>query len=246
MSSCTDMKQKLTDYAAGILSASETDNVTAHVKTCENCRRELDLIRHIMSDAESLRQEADAEMELVHWGAVQTRLSVSLRPTRFRWLRTAVSTALALCLVIPVTWVLMHAVPTDRDRKIQVSAETVNRMEVELARGEVIRYLKKSRLLLSDFMLQCNADTPQMRWQPSPAVRDLLAENRYFSNELEAYRLKNAQTLCRQLDMVFAEMASVDHREPCRDVTRLQEMVKQEDLLLKIRLVEQELEMSEG
>lgn len=246
MSSCTDMKQKLTDYAAGVLPRAGMESMECHLESCGNCRAELKLIRNIMAEAEALRAEADRQMESVHWGAQAAHLNEQLQPKRVPWLRAAVSTALAICLIVPVALLVYRAVPGRDDSEIMVSAETVERMEVELARGEVIRYLKKSRLLLSDFMLQCNADRPQTKWEPSPAVRDLLADNRYFSSELDTYRLKNAQRLCRQLDMVFSEMAAVDSREPCRDVTRLQQMVKQENLLLKIRLVEQELEMSEG
>jgi len=128
---------------------------------------------------------------------------------------------------------------------IQVNAETVKRMEVELARKEVSRYLHKSRLVLADFMQQCPPERMPLDWAPSPAVRDLLTENRYFADDLDAYRLANARDLCRKLNLVFAEMSTVSSTDPCQDIHRLQQLVARENLFLKIRLVEQELNVDE-
>ncbi|MCK5878567.1 MAG: hypothetical protein KAH24_02230, partial [Holophagae bacterium] len=83
-------------------------------------------------------------------------------------------------------------------------------------------------------------------WQSGPDVRKLMARNRMLRRDLDRARLQNARGLCRKLDMVFSEMASVSANNGCRDVTRLQELLRREHIFLKIRLVEEELKRTGG
>ncbi|RLE16103.1 MAG: hypothetical protein DRJ14_09160, partial [Acidobacteria bacterium] len=111
----------------------------------------------------------------------------------------------------------------------------------------VRQVLSKSRMVLSEFMEQCPGQSEgPFSWQSGRDVRDLMARNRMLRKDLDRARLQNARGLCRKLDMVFSEMASVSRKDGCRDVTRLQKLLRREHIFLKIRLVEEELKRSEG
>lgn len=244
MSRCGKWERLITPYLMDELDAHRRQAFEAHLAVCEECEAGVELTRSIMSGAVELAREGDALTDDVQWGAVEAAILAASGPRRIPVFRYAVQTLMMICLALPVA-LLVTSVPVTDQADVQVTEQTVRRMETELARQEVSRYLRKSRLVLSDFMQQCSPDARAVQWEPSPAVRDLLTENRYFADDLDSYRLQNARDLCRKLNLVFAEMTTVESGDPCQDISRLQQIVERENLFLKIRLVEQELNMGE-
>ncbi len=244
MSACGKWERLITPYLMDELDDLRRREFESHLADCDGCRKDLELTRAIMSGAADLAREADAVTDDIQWGAVEAAILAGTGPRRIPVFRYAVQTLMMICLVLPVA-LLVTSIPVADEPDVQVTEQTVRRMETELARQEVSRYLRRSRLVLSDFMQQCSPEATPVKWEPSPAVRDLLTENRYFADDLDSYRLQNARDLCRKLNLVFAEMTTVESGDPCRDISRLQQIVERENLFLKIRLVEQELNMGE-
>ncbi|NOZ12719.1 MAG: zf-HC2 domain-containing protein [Acidobacteria bacterium] len=252
MKSCKQVQKQLPAFLTGGLSPERHREVEQHLKACADCRFELELLERIASASETLGAEGEEAARDMNWDALETRIFAPSRrfehTGRFHFFSGLIQGALAVLVLIPVLLVMVHTVPGPAEKpEIRLSGAVFERMETHVARQEVRQVLSRSRLLLSEFMEQCPGDeNSPFSWQSQQDVRELMAKNRMLRKDLNQAQLQNARGLCRKLDMVFSEMASVSRKDGCRDVTRLQKLLRREHIFLKIRLVEEELRRSEG
>lgn len=253
MKSCNWIRKRLSAFVAGDLNPDALRTVEQHLDHCPDCCLEMELAHRILKETQVLKAEGEAAMKGINWEAMETRILATASSqqgmrNRSPFLSVLVQGAMVACVLIPILMVIIHTVPGPvAQREIRLSSATLEQMETNVARDEVRQMLSKSRLVLSDFMEQCPGQNEgPFSWQSDQDVRKLMARNRILRKDLDRARLQNARGLCRKLDMVFSEMASVSRNDGCRDVTRLQELLRREHIFLKIRLVEEELKRSGG
>ncbi len=252
MTSCKQIKAKLPAFLAGELTRAESFELEQHLASCAECRLDLTWIRQILASAQSIKAEGDDALSEINWDAMEARIFAQSRLDR-RWGRMPVFSAIiqgaiAVCLLFPILFILLTAVPGPMFRpETRISGISMEKMETNIARNEIRQVLSKSRLLLSEFMVQCQGrNKGSFSWQSGGDIRELMAKNRMLERDLNRARLRNARGLCRKLGMVFNEMAAVSPTNGCRDITRLQQLLRKEHIFLKIRLVEEELKRSGG
>ncbi|NOY22590.1 MAG: hypothetical protein GXO70_03620 [Acidobacteria bacterium] len=253
MKSCSWTRKRLSAFVAGDLNPEVMRTVEQHLDHCPDCCLEMELAYRILKETRALKAEGEQAMKSVNWDAVETRILTTARSQQEKKQRSPlfsvlVQGAMAACVLIPILMLIIHTVPGPMTApEIRLSSATLEQMETNVARDEVRQVLSKSRLVLSDFMEQCPGQNEgPFSWQSGQDVRKLMARNRILRKDLDRARLQNARGLCRKLDMVFSEMVSVNTKDGCRDVTRLQKLLRREHIFLKIRLVEEELKRSGG
>ncbi len=253
MKSCGWSRKRFSAFVAGDLSPEELHAVERHLDHCPDCCLEMELAHRILKETRVVKAEGEQAMKGINWDAMETRILATARSQhgksqRLSLLSVLVQGAMAACVLFPVLLLVFHSSPDPvYSSRIQVSTATLEKMETNVARNEVRQVLSRSRLVLSEFMGQCPGqnDGP-FSWQSGQDVRKLMVRNRILRKDLDRARLQNARGLCRKLDMVFSEMASVSANNGCRDVTRLQKLLRREHIFLKIRLVEEELKRTGG
>jgi len=131
-------------------------------------------------------------------------------------------------------------------RGYSASNEYLDRVEQAMARRDTLDYLDKSQYLLLDFI---QASPEELRSGQSALnsnrARDLLARKKYLNSQLDMQRMAKAKAICDQIEMLFLELAQVGGELPEAELRRIQGFIEDRQILLKIKLLTEELEESE-
>jgi hypothetical protein len=109
------------------------------------------------------------------------------------------------------------------------------------------RYFQKTQLLLTDLMRQCEEDGTAS-WTTGlnrERARTLLNKNRYFNQDLSNPQLLSTRQLLKKIEWLLYEMLTLDEEASCDQLYRLQDYIRQERLLLKLRLVGKDISYNE-
>jgi hypothetical protein len=85
-------------------------------------------------------------------------------------------------------------------------------------------------------------------WQSefaSQKARGLLAKKKYISPQLDKFKMAKAKAICDQIEYLFYELVQISAQLSEEEVSKIQNMIEEKRLLLKIRLLKKELEQSE-
>ena len=104
--SCEEINQVLVDYADGKLSLDESNDVSAHLAECENCRKLLDALRKSLSLTGVIWEDSLSDIEKIH---VKTRAKIKIH-----WLRYA-AVAAGILIVVITSFVLRKSPEPVRD-----------------------------------------------------------------------------------------------------------------------------------
>ena len=172
----------------------------------------------------------------------------------FNWKLAVPAMAGIFLLGIWLGYLLFHVAPTAPvqagvpDPRLSTAA-SLDRLENTLARKEVVGYFDQTQLVLTDLMKQCSTDGSfSMQNQVDMRqVRTLLGKSRYLSENLDDPRLLSSKQLLKKIEWLLYEilMTGSDEETSCRKIEQFQDYIKQERLLLKMRLVGKELTLSE-
>jgi hypothetical protein len=128
-----------------------------------------------------------------------------------------------------------------------VSQEFLDRVDLEMARRETLDYLDKSQYLLLDFVRYSPEGETEL-WKDEFAVnqaRDLLSKKKYINPQLRKLRMAKAKAICDQIEFLFYELTQVKDDLTKEDLERIQRLIEEKQLLLKINLLKKELRESE-
>jgi hypothetical protein len=123
----------------------------------------------------------------------------------------------------------------------------LERVELEMARRETLDYLEESQYLLLDFVQSPSKKSAEF-WQSEFATqkaRDLLAKKKYISPQLEKFQMAKAKSICDQIEYLFYELTQISAQLSEEEISKIQNMIEEKNLLLKIKLLKRELEQSE-
>jgi hypothetical protein len=148
-----------------------------------------------------------------------------------------------------ITFMIFRSRPLQlsENGKIFVPQGFYDKMELEMARRETIDYLEKSEYLLLDF-IQSSPEKYIGFWQSEFATQktmDLLSKKKYIDPQLDKLKLAKAKLICDQIELLFFELMQISERLSVAELKKIQTLIEERQLLLKIKLVKKELEKSE-
>jgi len=257
MKSCDKIDDIMIDYAGGDISAEELRQAKAHLKICVRCKREYRQYVEIFKNMESLNRDSDMLMEQIDWEKNARDLSRGIRLKSaaagrkysftfniMNWKILAPITAAVLFLGIYLGYLLFHVspekglIPAESRQQISLA-----RLEAVLAEKEVSGYFKDAQLVLTDLMRRCDVDGDaylQDRLNRD-RVKLLLSRSKYFTRDLDNPRLMSSRKLLKKIEWLLYEILTLDDAVSCRQLQQIQEYIRQERLLLKIRLIEKDI-----
>lgn len=272
---CKDINPLLTDYALGQLFSADSQRIEEHLLTCRSCREEYTLMQKLNRETRRLDEDCNAVMAAIDWEetarTIASNISFEEAPRKskrpwfdFNWSGVSFSWKFAVpamagifLLGIWLGYLFFHVTPTDTSvpsirslpEKDVPAASSLDRLENTLARKEVVSYFDQTQLVLTDLMKQCNTDGSfSLQNQVDiRRVRTLLGRSRYFRENLDNPQLLTSKPLLKKIEWLLYEilMTGIDEDTSCQKLQQLQDYIKQERLLLKIRLVGKELTLSE-
>lgn len=266
MKECKEIKKIMVDCLSGELPGCDTNSretiaaMENHLRTCNQCQREYRVLQDIYRESNQINEEAEALMQTIDWEENAQKVSRSIRFKRphrtwnlffqpFNWKLAAPVLTGVFILGIWLGYILFYKalhIPSLPGKPLETRA-TLARLETTLARREIKGYFKQTQLLLMDLMRQCD-DYGIAAWptqENRQQVRTLLNKNRYFNHDLTNPQLLSTRQLLKKIEWLLYEMLTLDEETSCDHLHRLREYIRQERLLLKMRLVGKDISFSE-
>lgn len=267
MKDCKRTTRNLVAFLYGELDEIEKKHVATHLETCQECKDELLRLEEISEVADSLKADMERALVSVDWENLPARIADGLfdkessqdRQPRQAGLwpflvqprfRLAYAGLLLGIIVGAVVTLLIFRSPqlqVAESGKIIVPLGFYDKMELEMARRETIDYLDRSEYLLLDFV-QSTPEKSAGFWQSdfvSQRTKELLSKKRYIDPQLEKIKLAKAKIICDQIELLFFELIQTSEDLSAVELKKIQRLIQERQLLLKIKLVRKELQKSE-
>ncbi len=264
MKTCQDLQKDRAAFLAGELGLERRELMESHLKGCARCRKEVEEMRKVIDAAGLLRGEMEKAVASVDWEALPAKvadyvfekaarprrltLAERLRPLRPVMVSVYAGIVLGIILGSLATFLVLkrQAPSAVSDNKFFASPEFIDRVELEMARRQTLDYLQKSQYLLLDIAQASSLGKGTgMAELASGRAKDLLAKKKYLNPHLVNTRMAKAKAICDQIELLFLELSQISDDLTEAEIKRIQGMIEDRRLLLKINLVEKELEESE-
>lgn len=267
MKDCKKTYRNLVAFLYGELGEHEKEHAEAHIKTCPKCTDELRRLREVYDAADTLNPDIEEAMESVDWENLPARIAdgvfsespsrvrrprrtslwpVLLQP-RFRFAYVGLIFGIIIGAVITFMMFRPPALQVAADGRIIVPQGFYDKMELEMARRDTIDYLDKSEYLLLDF-IQSSPEKSIEFWQSEYAsltASELLSKKKYIDTQLDNFNLAKAKVICDQIELLFFELTQISEELSVDELRKIQQLIEERQLLLKIKLVRKELQKSE-
>ncbi len=254
-------------FLSGELAGEEKANFISHLDTCSDCQKELQDTEGVIKGADSLQADIDQAMALVDWEELPAKITETVFqeekvPARKNWLagflgwmsqprlRPVFAGILVGILIGSLATILVFQSPWEKksdEPGFMVSQDFLDKLDLEVARRETLDYLEKSQYLLLDFVRYSPEGETEL-WKDEFAVsqaRDLLSKKMYINPQLRKLRMAKAKAICDQIEFLFYELTQVKDDLTKEDLERIQRLIEEKQLLLKINLLKKELRESE-
>ncbi len=254
MKSCKEINDIIIDYAGGDISAEEMRQAKEHLKVCGRCKKGYRKYVEIFENMESLNRESELLMKKIDWEKNAQDISRGIRlkgtpaekkfsftSNMLNWKILAPITTAVLLFGIYLGYLLFHASPGEGIFRAESAQQQVSlaRLEALLAEKEVSGYFKEAQLVLTDLMRRCDVEGDvfyQDRLNRG-RVKLLLSRSKYFTRHLDSPRLLSSRNLLQKIKWLLYEILTLDDAVSCRQLQQIQDYIRQERLLLKIRLI---------
>jgi hypothetical protein len=253
MKACHKIRPWLEWLAADEIGAGQRRQAEAHLRECAACRRELASWQALLGAAD--RTAVEAECRAIDWDAVSESVmqkmlraggAVAARPGRriFHFLPVAAAASLLLVFSLGVFfWLRPRPAIVPWPEGGTVPLATMTRLQSGLAREDVISYLQQSQLMFTDLLKDCSSEETAA-WEIrlySRQAKKLLLKKKYFQQNLPALEWLKVRDVSERIDWLNYEILQLEDRQQCSQISRLQRIMENEKLLLKIRLLEKDL-----
>lgn len=272
---CIEISGLLVEHAARELTADVAQRVEIHLDACRDCREEYTLLQQLETDRLQIEDACSAAMAAIDWEASAEDITrnipfeepdLSYRPRKSRlkdrglgfnfplgWKLLVPTMAGVLLIGIWLGYVFFHVSPEPAlpGTDIPSTGMSLARLEHTLARKEMAGYFKQSQLVLTDLMNHCDTDGSfSMQEQVDMRrVRKLLSKSRYVHQNAEDPQFMANKELLKKLDWLLYEILMTDSQADadvtCEKMQKLQDYIKQERLLFRLRLADKELSLDE-
>jgi len=266
MKHCKERKE-LAAFLYGELKDDERKRLESHLEVCPQCRKEIEELKQIVSESDSLKSDIKKALASVDWEMLPSKISENvfkkeiplsrgsrtgkfwglLFQPRFRPVYTALFLGILLGSLATFVVFRNSGFNGTTEGRFFVSGDFLERLELEMARRETLDYLEKSQYLLLDFV-QFSPEKSAELWQSNFAsirARDLLAKKRYIDLQLDRFQMAKAKKICDQIELLFFELAQITKEFPVEEVKKIQNLIEEKQILFKINLVKKELQESE-
>jgi len=267
MMDCKKLKKDLVAFLYGELRENEKKLMKAHLDACPDCRKELQHLKEVIKGADSLQEDIEKAMSSVDWEELPSKITEAVFAkeaplSRERWLagisrflfqpklRPVYAALLIGVLLGSIITFMVFRSPLPRETEAGeffVSQDFFEKVELEMARRETLSYLEESQYLLLDF-IQSPSEKSAEFWQSefaSQKARGLLARKKYISPQLDKFKMAKAKAICDQIEYLFYELTQISVQLSEEEISKIQNMIEEKNLLLKIKLLKKELEQSE-
>jgi len=267
MMKCKKLKKDFVAFLYGELPESQKELLQTHIDSCPQCEKELEQLRDVIKGADALQEGMDNVMSSIDWEILPHQISENVFERRAyshrkfwftkifqpfvqpKWRPVYVGLLLGILLGSVVTFmILRYPFPKEGEEKLfLVPQDFLEKVELEMARRETLDFLEKSEYLLLDLV---NSPTQRTRelWQSEFASRrakDLLTKKRYINPQLDKYQMAKAKATCNQIEFLFYELTHISVHLSKEELNKIQKMIEERQILLKIKLLKEELEHSE-
>jgi hypothetical protein len=267
MKDCKRFKNDFVAFLYGELGGDEAHLLKAHLDACPLCREEMEKLRGVIKGADSLKQEIDAAVASVDWEALPEQIVLNVfekkaPAPRESWLgrlsgflfqpklRPVYAGLLLGILLGSLVTYLVFRRPLPEERKTGqffAPPNFLERVELEMARRETLDYLDKSQYLLLDF-IQSPAEKSTEFWRNEVTfqrTKDLLTKKRYINAQLDKFQMAKAKAICDQIELLFYELSQISVQLSVEELKKIQEVIEENQILLKINLLKKELQRNE-
>lgn len=266
MKECQKVKKDLVAFLYGELGAEEERRIRAHLESCPGCRNEAQEISRMQKESDSLSLDLTEAMAAVDWDTLPDKIADSvfeIKPkSRRSWLKSLqgfvfqpkmrlVYAGLILGLFIGslATYFALRSprIQIAGNQNLVFTNDFLEKAELEVARRETLDYLEKSQYLLLDFV-QSSSDESSNFWKDELALqraRDLLSKKKFINPQLDKFRMAKAKKICDQIELLFYELIQMSDYLAPEDLERIQNLIEEKQLMLRIKLVKKELKKSE-
>ena len=263
MRKCKKYKKDWLAFINGQLELSRIKEMSKHLETCSACQEELERTKKLLSLADGFKEELKQVMGTVDWeslpGAITekvwakqeepVRAGSSGRQVRWRWQPMTAGLVLGLLLGLALTFLVIKSqkpalITAQQDSRINLPADFVERVDMNLARRDTIDYLERSQYLLLE-LLQADQGQESAGFLQPDNIQKLLTEKKYLNARLEDLQLLKAKAICDQIEFLFLELSQLSPGLTAVELEKVRRMIEEKQLLLKINLVKKELQQSE-
>lgn len=211
--------------------------IEEHVKGCENCKEFYNELQKICSISEIIKERIEEEMERVDWEKVERKIinKINNKESRKPVKLIPFTHLLLPKYLIPVIVILtifsifIYKIQISKEQKFDYNPELiVEKMEKVSAREEVLNYFEDSALLLTSLREKGRLDEHCIE-----RSRELVLKKRFINQYFQEF--PNAEKIASKLDFIFMESQMNTERG------EIFKIIDRENLLLKIKLVREEL-----
>ncbi len=258
MKKCRKFKKAWISYLYGELEREDRKQLEAHVQACPQCQQELKGFESVLEKADRVRADMQKAMDSVDWEALPAKIAENTfrKKAKAPWYRlhphmrpvyAALFVGVILGVTVTLVFVRVPQVWRTGEVAFHVPQDVLEGMDVEVARRETLDYLEKSQNLLLDFIQLSPAEYDEYLQNElaSGQVRSLLSKKKYINQQLDTYQMAKAKAICDQIEFLFLELTQISPTLSEAELNKVQELIKERKLLLKIRLLKKELEQSE-
>jgi hypothetical protein len=267
MTECKKFKKDFVAFLSQELDERKRKLVQSHLDRCPDCKREMAQLEKFMKGAESLNMDIEQAMKAVDWEELPRKITENVfkqevsavkepwlgRLSRFLFqprLKPVYAGLLLGILLGSLATYLILKVPQFKEARamnFSVPSSFLERMELQMARRETLDYLEKSQYLLLDFV-QSPTEKSAEFWQSefaSQRARELLDKKKYINPELDKYQMANAKMICDQIEILFYELSQISVKLSSEEIEKIQKLIEEKQIFLKIDLLKKELGKSE-
>lgn len=267
MKDCKRIGKNMVAFLYGELEESEKDRLVSHIESCAACRNEIEQFERIQKGADVMNNDIEKAMATIDWESLPARIADKVAEKEVPIVRESRRTGSWKVLFQPgfrpvyagvllgivvgslVTFLIFRSQPFQKQEngRIVVPEGFYDMMELEMARRETIDYLDKSEYLLLDFV-QSSPERSAEFWRSdiaSQRARDLLSKKTYIDQQLDKLQLAKAKAICDQIELLFFELMQISEKLSTEELMKIQGLIEEKQLLLKIKLVKKDLEKSE-
>jgi len=266
MSDCRSFQNDLAAYLSGDLSGDSERGIKEHLAMCPKCKNEFDHIEKILEGAGALHEDIRKVMDTIDWDALSGQITQTVfekergarreskvrsfwRPLfqpRWRPLYAGVAAGLILGVVLTLVLIKPGAYRPAGGAKYYASNEFIDQVELQMAKRDTLDYLERSEYLILDF-IQSSPGKAQFLQKDQAALqaKDLLSRKRYINQQFDRIQMAKAKEICNQIDLLFLELSQISAELTAEEIAKIQSLVEQKQLLLKIKLLKKEIEKSE-
>lgn len=267
MIDCKKTRRNLVAFLYGECHGIDKKKLEDHLEICRDCRKELMEMKKVHGAAESLTPEMEKAMDSVDWDNLSAHIVGDIfdgqaarerRPRgsvlwsylfqpRFRLAYAGLFLGVIVGVVVTFLFFRTPSLQDSAGGRIMAPQGFYDMMELEIARRETIDYLDRSEFLLLDFV-QSTPEQSAEFWRSEYATqkaRDLLSKKKYIDPQLDRIRLAKAKFICDQIELLFFELMQISDELSQEDLEKIQRLIQERQILLKIKLVRKELQKSE-